>query len=47
MISQRKLRMSVYSYIGHSVALLEARDRVGGRTWTAEIDGKSYTRLEY
>lgn len=24
---------------GHSVVVLEARDRVGGRTWTSEIDG--------
>ena len=26
----------------HSVLLLEARDRIGGRTWTSEIDGFKY-----
>jgi NADPH-dependent 2,4-dienoyl-CoA reductase/sulfur reductase-like enzyme len=25
---------------GHAVVLLEARDRVGGRTWSAEVDGE-------
>lgn len=28
--------------IGYSVLLLEARDRIGGRTWTAEVDGHLY-----
>ena len=27
---------------GHSVLLLEARDRVGGRTWSSDIEGHSY-----
>lgn len=25
-----------------SVLLLEARDRIGGRTWTADVDGHMY-----
>lgn len=29
---------------GHKVAVLEARDRIGGRVWTSELDG---TKIEY
>jgi len=29
---------------GHDVAVLEARDRIGGRVWTSELDG---TKIEY
>ncbi|MFT4583981.1 MAG: monoamine oxidase [Gammaproteobacteria bacterium] len=29
---------------GHKVAILEARDRIGGRVWTSELDG---TKIEY
>lgn len=28
--------------MGYRVLLLEARDRIGGRTWTAEMDGYLY-----
>lgn len=30
------------SQIGKKTLLLEARDRVGGRTWSAEVDGTTY-----
>ncbi|KAH8886575.1 amine oxidase [Thozetella sp. PMI_491] len=30
------------SIVGKNVLLLEARDRIGGRTWTAKIDGHNY-----
>lgn len=29
-------------YLGFSVLLLEARDRIGGRTFTTEVDGHLY-----
>ena len=37
-----RLRRSTNHYTGHKVLLLEARDRVGGRTWTCVIDGYPY-----
>ena len=36
------IRRNLPTYLGKKTLLVEARDRIGGRTWSAEIDGTTF-----